>query len=116
MGEIESHVRRIIHCRFTRSEVLDVTKEPDKDSIEGIGDLTFGGYCRLLQDPKRWSKLNLQDDRATFVKQLNEVRKIRNYVMHSNFDKLSAGDIRKLRTLAPFFRSRAPAGPRGQRG
>lgn len=107
VGEIENHVRRIIHCRFTRSEVLDVIGEPDKDAIDGIEDLTFGGYCRLLEDPKRWNKLDLQDDRATFVKQLNEVRKIRNDVMHFNFKKPSADDIQKLRTLSPFFRSRA---------
>ena len=107
VGEIESHVRCIIHCKFTREEILNAIKTSDKDTIDDIGALTFGDYCRLLEEPKRWDKLGLHDDRVTFVKQLHEVRKVRNDVMHFNFDKPSTSDIQKLRTLAPFFRSRA---------
>ena len=107
VGEIESHVRSIIHCRFTREEVLAALHTSDRDAPDGIGDLMFGDYCRLLEAPSLWDKLGLHDDRAVFVKQLHEVRKVRNDVMHFNISKLPAGDIQKLRTLAPFFRSRA---------
>ena len=107
VGEIENHIRRIIHCRFTRKEILDSIKPSDADSIKAIGDLTFGDYCRLLEEPRRWLKLELQDDRATFVAQLDEVRKVRNDVMHFNFNGPSTSDLQKLRSLAPFFRSRA---------
>ena len=107
VGEIEGHIQRIIYCRFTYEEVLDSIKPSDADSVKAIGDLTFGDYCRLLEEPKRWAKLELQDDRATFVRQLDEVRKVRNDVMHFNFNGPSASDLQKLRALAPFFRSRA---------
>ena len=109
VGEIESHVRSIIHCRFTREEVLSALHRSDSDPPNGIGDLMFGEYCRLLEAPDLWGKLGLHDDRAIFVKQLHEVRKVRNDVMHFNISKLPARDIQKLRTLAPFFRSRAHA-------
>ena len=107
VGEIESHVRSIIHCRFTREEVLSVLPTLDRDPPNSIGDLMFGDYCRLLEARHLWDKLGLPDDRATFVKQLHEVREVRNDVMHFNISKLPARDIQKLRTLAPFFRSRA---------
>ena len=107
VGEIESHVRCIIHCRFTREEILNATGTSDKNTIKNIGDLTLGDYCRLLEEPGRWAKLGLQDDRATFVEQLQEVRRVRNEVMHFNFNRSSTSDILKLRVLAPFFRSRA---------
>ena len=107
VGEIEGHVRGIINCRFTRDEVLAVLNKSDRDAPDGIGDLMFGDYCRLLEAPHLWDKLGLQDDRAIFVKQLHEVREVRNDVMHFNISKPPARDIEKLRTLAPFFRSRA---------
>ena len=107
VGEIESHVRSIIHCRFTREEVLSALHRSDSDTPDGIGDLMFGDYCRLLETPHLWDKLGLHEDRATFVKQLHEVREVRNDVMHFNISELPTRDIQKLRTLAPFFRSRA---------
>ena len=107
VGEIESHVQCIIHCRFTREEILNTIKTSDENTINDIGDLTFGDYCHLLEEPNRWDKLGLQDDRVTFVEQLHEVRKVRNDVMHFNLNKPSTSDIQKLYTLAPFFRSRA---------
>ena len=51
VGEIESHVRCIIHCKFTREEILNAIKTSDKDTIDDIGALTFGDYCRLLEEP-----------------------------------------------------------------
>ena len=107
VGEIESHVQSIIHCKFTREEVIAALHSTKSDALEGIGDLTFGDYCHLLEAPHLWAKLGLRDDRATFVRQLNEVRKVRNDVTHFNIDKPQEKDIQKLRTLAPFFRGRA---------
>ena len=105
--EIESHVRSIIHCRFTREEVISALQVSNAEAIDRIENLTFGNYCRLMESPNLWEKLNLNDDRATFVKQLHEVREVRNDVMHFNFGRQRDADIQKLRTLAPFFRSRA---------
>ncbi len=107
IGEIESHVRSIIHCRFTREDVISVLQKPNKGTTDGIEVLTFGDYCRLMESPHLWEKLNLSDDHSTFVKQLHEVRGVRNDVMHFNFSRQRTSDIQKLRTLAPFFRSRA---------
>ena len=66
----------------------------------------FGYYCRLLEAPQLWDKVGLHDDCASLVKQLHEVREVRNVVLHFNISTMPPGDIQKLRTLAPFFRSR----------
>ena len=107
VGEIESHIRSIIHGRFTREEVLTATHLDNRNTIDHISDLTFGDYCRLLEKPDLWARLELPDDRETFVRQLHAVRNIRNDVMHFNLGRSSEDDVQKLRTLAPFFRSRA---------
>ena len=107
VGEIESHIRRIIHGRFTREEVVAATHFDNRTAINHIGDLNFGDYCRILEKQELWQKLDLQDDRDTFVRQVDEIRLIRNDVMHFNLGRSSENAISRLRTLAPFFRSRA---------
>jgi CBS domain-containing protein len=83
IGEIERRLRRIIDECFAPDE-LELVKAPgDADrTISSAEDLTFGEYERLLEEPGRWSKLGWPVDRAVFIAALNEVRSIRNPVMH----------------------------------
>ena len=103
VGEIENHIRRIIHGKFTREELDSVSQIPDTQPIDHIANMTFGDYCRLLQDPSKWGKLNLEVDKTVFVKQLNEIRGIRNNVMHFNPDGLDPRDVQKLRNASRFL-------------
>ena len=103
VGEIESHIRRVIHGQFTREELVGLSNTSDNQAIDHIADLTFGDYCRLLEDPTRWEKLNLKFERTVFVKLLHEIRCIRNNVMHFNPDGLDPEDVRKLRNASRFF-------------
>ena len=103
VGEIESHIRRVIHGQFTREELVGLSNTSDNQAIDHIADLTFGDYCRLLEDPTRWEKLNLKFERTVFVKLLHEIRDIRNNVMHFNPDGLDPEDVRKLRNASRFF-------------
>lgn len=43
-------------------------------------------------------------DRATFVRELDEVRKLRNDVMHFDPDGLEPEDLRRLREFGEFMR------------
>jgi CBS domain-containing protein len=103
VGEIERHIRRVIHGQFTREELVGLSNTSDNQAIDHIADLTFGDYCRLLEDPPRWEKLNLKVERTVFVKLLHEIRDIRNNVMHFNPDGLDPEDVRKLRYASRFF-------------
>ena len=103
VGEIESHIRRVIHGQFTREELVDISRTSDNQTIDHIDNLTFGHYCSLLEDPARWEKLSLKFERTVFVKLLNKIRNIRNNVMHFNPDGLDPEDVRKLRNASRFF-------------
>jgi len=102
IGEIEGHLRRLAHGKFTVEEMQNASPE-GQGNINGLADLTLGGYCRILQNPEHWGRLNLNIDRKEFVKHLESVRKIRNDIMHFNPDGLSDEDINTLKASARFL-------------
>ena len=103
VGQIESHVRRIIHGKFTNAELAGVIPGSDPKKTYSIADLTFGGYCRLLQNPNLWKKVHIPLDRTVLVDRLEDVATIRNNVMHFNPDGLDPRDVQKLRDASAFF-------------
>ena len=103
VGEIEGHLRHLIHGKFTLEQLRAASVSEEGKPIEGSGDLTLGGYRRLLENKENWEQLGLNIDRMEFVRQLDEVRRIRNDVMHFNPDGLSEKETGKLRDIARFF-------------
>ena len=103
IGEIEGHLRQLIHGKFTVEEMQLISEREGGRDISGSADLTFGEYCRLLQKPEHWGRLNLGVDQGQFVEHLETVRKIRNDVMHFDPDGLSPEDDRMLRGVARFL-------------
>ena len=111
VGEIEGYLRSMVHRKFTLEELQKASYGAESgNSVEGSADLTFGGYCRLMQDPNNWNKLRLTIDRGAFVKYLDAVRQIRNDVMHFNPDGLDQEQKDKLRNGAMFFRNMSRLG------
>jgi hypothetical protein len=104
-GEIENGIRRLLHGKFTANE-LEAAKAPGDDAraIEAPADLTVGEYIRLIEQETNWTKLKVEIDRVTFVKQLNRVRDIRNDVMHFDPDGLEDDDLKFLREFAQFLK------------
>lgn len=105
VGEIENGVRRLLHGKFTLVE-LTAAKSPGDEGrvIETPADLTFGEYIRLIEEPERWKKLNIEIDRVTCLSQLNRVKDIRNDVMHFDPDGLDDDDLKFLREFAQFLK------------
>ncbi len=104
LGEIENHIRRILGEKFSPDELKMAGDPTDKDrQIEDVADLTFGEYIRLLENETRWDKVGISVDRVTFCKQLDEVRLIRNDVMHFDPDGIPPSDLDKLRHSARFL-------------
>ena len=100
LGEIENHLRRLSDGKFTLEEVASL-KDPvdDARTITSLADLTFGEHIRLLENPARWDALGIQIDRATFVKYLDDVREIRNDVMHFDPDGVAPDALTSLRNF-----------------
>lgn len=101
VGEIEGHLRNLIHGKFTIDQLQAAARE--ERSIEGSADLTFGGYCQLLANKDNWEHLRLDIDRAEFIEHLESVRIIRNDVMHFNPDGLDDDRRKTIRNIARFF-------------
>ena len=101
IGEIERHLRHLMHGKFTVGELQNASS--DERSIQGIGDLTLGGYVQLLQNMENWAKLSLEINRETFVADLDEVRQIRNDVVHFNPDGLDEEKVLKLHNMARYL-------------
>ena len=103
IGEIEGRLRNLIHGRFTLEQLQAASGPEGGKPIEGSGDMTLGGYCKLLGNKDNWERLGLNIDRVEFVKHLDAVRGIRNNVMHFNPDGTSEEDTNELRNIARFF-------------
>ena len=105
VGEIENGVRRMLHGKFSVTE-LKAAKFPDDNGreVEGVADLTFGEYLRLIESEKQWKKLKLEIDRVEFIKRLDKIREIRNDVMHFDPDGLEENDLITLREFAQFLK------------
>lgn len=98
LGEIENHLRRLSNDKFSSEEVASVKDPTDVDrEISDLSDLTFGEHIRLLENLERWGALGLRIDRTTFVNHLNEVKEVRNDVMHFDPDGTAPSELEKLR-------------------
>ena len=104
IGEIEEHLRQLVHRKFTLDQLKQSAEGTEGRPINGIGDLTLGNYCRLLQEPTNWERLKLPVNKEFFNKKLDKVRKIRNDVMHFNPDGLEDHQMQTLREFVRYLR------------
>jgi CBS domain-containing protein len=104
LGEIENQIRRLIRGKFTKVD-LEAARDPADigRAVEDVSDLTFGEYVRLFENPSSWTKLGLSLDRAVFVGRLNDVRRIRNEVMHFHPDGIEDEERDILRRTSRFL-------------
>jgi len=104
LREIELHIRQLLQDKVL-SEDLDwlVSADTTAPKPNSISDLSFGGYIRLVQRPEVWQRLALNIDQASLTKQLEDVRQIRNDVMHFDPDPLTAKQLEVLKNAAKFM-------------
>lgn len=106
LSYIENHLRALIQPRFTVEDLQSAKDPSDHDRlVSDVSDLTFGEYIRLLENPANWGKLTISVERSIFVNQLNEVREIRNDVMHFNPEGIEEKDLGTLKTFNAFLES-----------
>lgn len=100
IGELDRSLRRII----ARNVDLDQVGRLCDRQVRSFDELTMGEYQRVLSAASTWSTLGWPLDRTVFIERLNEIRRIRNDVMHFNPDPPPAGTIDKLRKLNGLLR------------
>ena len=105
IGEIENFIRKLIRGRFSNRELNKVRMRKGESNFTGVSDLSFGEYRALIENEDNWQKLELQLDRVAFIKSLDQVREIRNDIMHFSPDDLLDADLAKLQYFADFLRT-----------
>ncbi len=104
LGDIENDLRRLVERSFSLEEIKKARDSADESrKVESAADLTFGEYVRLLENTDNWTKLKLSLDRVVFTKALNDVREIRNDVMHFDPDGVADDAQKALRQFAAFL-------------
>jgi hypothetical protein len=110
IGEIERMIRQLVDRHFTATELAAADDGNGAGrAISRADDMTFGGYIRLLEDPGRWSRVELGVDRRTFIEALDQVRLIRNEVTHFSPDPLDDEDTVVLRNFLHWLQRIEPA-------
>lgn len=99
IGEIEQSLRTLLD---------PVPKEKLRDACGSVrgnrqvnrpADMMFGEYIRVLEDEAVWADLDVPLDRAEFIRVIDEVRQIRNDVMHFDPDGIPESSVSRLRNL-----------------
>ena len=104
LREIELHIREIFTGRITEEDIQQVSSAPTASRpASQVGELSFGHYIRLFQHPDIWKKLQIEVDQASFVSQLDAVRKIRNDVMHFDPDPMTSKQLDTLTDATKFM-------------
>ncbi len=103
LGRIENQIRNLIGNVFDVATLRGACDENDherKVSLTRASQLTFGEYQRIFERDENWEKLDFVACRKTFCKELDEVRKLRNEIMHFHPDVIEAGDFEPLRRFS----------------
>jgi CBS domain-containing protein len=104
LGEIESQIRQLLTSKLSTDELQQARDPGDqKRIVKGVSDLSFGEYVRIVQNSPLWAKLALPIDQKIFCIKLDEVRIIRNDVMHFDPDGIPSEDLEHLREFARFL-------------
>ncbi len=102
LERIENLIRLLLNDIFLIEDLKKVCIG-DEEPPMFIDDLTFGQYIRLIESENNWNRLNLKIERKTFIKQLDNIRKIRNDVMHFDTEGITDKQRDDLNNMASFL-------------
>lgn len=96
IGEIEYRVTKCIKDKLGPTAI---------EALPGMSAsvLTLGDLVRIIQNPDNWEKLQLPFDRQEFSGILDEVRELRNRLMHFR-DPLDGNEMRRLQDYCELVR------------
>ncbi|MCX5397799.1 hypothetical protein OHA55_12515 [Streptomyces sp. NBC_00102] len=105
IGDLDRQLRRVIAEGLDLADVIALCDADGRRKLTAFGQLSFGDYQRVLSNQEQWAKLGWRLDRKSFTDCLNELREVRNELMHFN-DKDKAGDaaIPMLRNMIELLR------------
>lgn len=105
LEEIEKSLRALIErADFTPEELKRDGLDPSQTrEIRSVSDLTLGETIRLLQKDDAWNRVGINLAKTTFLTRLDDVRKIRNNIMHFDPESPTPSDKRTLLVVCQLF-------------
>ncbi|MFJ3087540.1 CBS domain-containing protein [Streptomyces sp. NPDC086838] len=105
IGDLDRQLRRVISEGLDLNEVTALCDPDGLRKLTAFDQLSYGDYQQVLGNQEQWDKLGWPLDRKSFIARLDELREIRNELMHFN-DKDKAGDsaIPMLRNMIDLLR------------
>lgn len=98
LREIELHVRQLLVGKVSATDIETLTAPSGSvRRPQSLSELTFGEYVRLFQHPTVWKKLGIKVDNVVLTKLLEDVRQIRNDVMHFDPDPMTQEELLTLK-------------------
>jgi CBS domain-containing protein len=107
LGELDQTLRWILN----RTCDLETVKSICNRAVNGFDELSMGDYQRILENKEVWSRLGWPLDRAAFIARLQQIRLIRNKVMHFHPDPLQPDAVEKLRRFNSLLHRYREASP-----
>lgn len=105
LGELDQTLRWVLSRTF---DVQTVGRLCNR-TITSFDKLSIGDCQRVLENEAAWEKLGWPLDRPTFISQLEEIRLIRNQVMHFHPDPIPEDTVDKLRRFNILLHQYRPA-------
>jgi CBS domain-containing protein len=106
LSEIDQRLRDVIATHFSIEEVRDLSDKGDgTQAIDDFDDLSMGDYEQVLANPDCWARLNWPLDRKEFHHLLDEVRDVRNDVLHFNPDPIEPERLSRVAGLVDLLRN-----------
>lgn len=101
LADIEKILRDFIdEGEFDAAELAEVAGETQGGRpVNGVDNLSLGHAIRLLQRDDAWRRVALPVDKQAFLQRLDQVREVRNAVMHFSPDSPTPKDTETLRVF-----------------
>lgn len=105
VGELDQRLRAVIDEYFELADVIPLCDPDGERKLSSFDSLSIGDYLRILQNTDCWAKLQWPLDRRVFTQRLDEIRKIRNDLMHFNPDPVPVDAVDKIRNMISLLRN-----------
>lgn len=102
LGEVDQTLRWILKRTFDIRSIQQLCLR----RITAFDDLSIGDSLRVLENEAMWGRLGWPLDRAVFTARLEEIRLIRNKVMHFHSDPVPEDAVNKLRWFLDLLHKR----------
>ncbi len=104
IGEIESRVKRCLMDTLGPTDISTFLGSATSPPLQNDPEmLTLGDFVRIVQNPEAWDRLNMPFDREEFSNMLDEVRELRNRLMHFR-DPLTENETNRLQNYCDMVR------------